>query len=94
MCQWTLLVVAQGTVWHEAARQVAQHLNLSLSVYSIGGAHGLKDIEGRWDEAYGVGATGAALVRPDGFVVWRTGTIDEQPVSTLDNALARVLARS
>jgi putative polyketide hydroxylase len=94
MGHWTLLVGAQGTIWHDAARQVAQHLDLPLSVYSIGGAHGIKDVEGRWDEACGVGATGAVLVRPDGFVAWRTRTIDEQPALTLENVLARILARS
>jgi putative polyketide hydroxylase len=91
--RWTLLAGAQGTVWHEAARQVAQRLDLPLFVYSIGGEHGLKDVEGCWDEAYRVGATGAVLVRPDGFVAWRTTMTDEQPAVELEKALAHVLAR-
>jgi putative polyketide hydroxylase len=94
MGHWTLLVGSHSTTWHEAAHQVAQHLDLPLSVYSIGGAHGLKDIEGRWDEAYGVAATGAVLVRPDGFIAWRTRTTSKQPALMLEEALVRVLARS
>ncbi len=45
----------------------------------------------RFAEAYGVGAEGAALVRPDGFVAWRaTGPGDAGEV---DEALARCIAR-
>jgi putative polyketide hydroxylase len=91
--RWTLLVGGQGTLWNEAARRVSKRLHLPLSVYAIGGVNGLKDIEGRWDEAYGVGATGAVLVRPDGFVAWRTSTVDEQSELALEKALARVLAQ-
>ncbi len=91
---WTLLTGSHATSWHEAARQVAQHLDLPLSVYSIGNAHGLQDIEGRWDETYGVGATGAVLVRPDGFIAWRTNSTSVQPASTLEDILTQVLARS
>ncbi|HEY4036073.1 MAG TPA: FAD-dependent monooxygenase, partial [Ktedonobacteraceae bacterium] len=70
--RWTLLVGAQGTAWSEAAYHVEQHMGLELPVHSVGGVNGWKDVEGRFGEAYGVDATGAVLVRPDGFVAWRT----------------------
>jgi hypothetical protein len=31
----------------------------------------LQDVDSRWQEAYGVEADGALLIRPDGFVAWR-----------------------
>ncbi|MBV9690000.1 MAG: FAD-dependent monooxygenase [Ktedonobacteraceae bacterium] len=90
--RWTLLVGDQGTLCNEAAHRVSKRLELPLSVYTIGAEHGLKDVEGRWDAAYGVGAAGAVLVRPDGFVAWRSSTVDEQPELALEKALVRVLA--
>jgi len=42
--------------------------------------------------AFGIGAAGASLVRPDGFVAWRTSTPAEDPAATLREVLGRVLA--
>ena len=40
--------------------------------YRIGGDGDFADSEGRWAAAYGVTDGGAILVRPDGFVAWRS----------------------
>ncbi|MBV8822976.1 MAG: FAD-dependent monooxygenase [Ktedonobacteraceae bacterium] len=90
--RWTLLVGDQGTLWNAAAHRVSKRLELPLSVYAIGGVNGLKDVEGRWDAAYGVGVTGAVLVRPDGFVAWHSSTVNEHSELALEKALARMLA--
>ena len=40
-----------------------------------------------------IGPAGAMLVRPDGFVAWRTKTAAKDAVTTLHEVLARILAR-
>jgi hypothetical protein len=92
--RWTLLTGAQGTAWAEAAQSVARRLDLTLSVQLIGATPGWVDVAGRWDAAYGVGATGAVLVRPDGFVAWRSSGRVTNPQALLGQALARVLGKA
>jgi putative polyketide hydroxylase len=89
--QWTLLTGAENSDWNQAAQSVKKRLKLPLQVYAIGGENGLKDIERQWNETYGVGAGGATLVRPDGFVAWRSpGSVDDAQ-SVLEQVVARVL---
>jgi 2-polyprenyl-6-methoxyphenol hydroxylase-like FAD-dependent oxidoreductase len=45
-------------------------------------------------DAYGTGPEGAVLVRPDGFIAWRSLARQGDPERVLSEALARVLARS
>ena len=44
-------------------------------------------------EAYGTGADGAVLVRPDGFIAWRAREPRENGGSELSAALAQILGR-
>jgi tetracenomycin A2 monooxygenase-dioxygenase len=41
--------------------------------------------------AYGLGPTGAALVRPDGFVGWRCPGFTADPLADLGHALTDIL---
>jgi FAD binding domain len=45
-------------------------------------------------DAYGLGAGGATLVRPDGFVAWRAAPAPDNPAGELSSVLRGVLARS
>jgi putative polyketide hydroxylase len=92
--RWTLLTGVQGTAWAEAARHATRRLDLALSVQLIGATPGWVDVAGRWNAAYGVGATGAVLVRPDGFVAWRSSSRVINPQALLVQALARVLGKA
>jgi 2-polyprenyl-6-methoxyphenol hydroxylase-like FAD-dependent oxidoreductase len=44
-------------------------------------------------EVYGTGTEGAVLVRPDGFIAWRSRGPHDEPESVLTGALAQLLAR-
>jgi putative polyketide hydroxylase len=44
-------------------------------------------------DLYGIGAAGAVLVRPDGFVAWRTPSLPARPAEALRGALNQILAR-
>lgn len=41
--------------------------------------------------AYGIARTGAVLVRPDGYVAWRSQREPREDAALLENALRRVL---
>jgi 2-polyprenyl-6-methoxyphenol hydroxylase-like FAD-dependent oxidoreductase len=90
--QLALLAGADGGAWCEAAEQAAGGLGVPLAAYRIGPG-GLGDPGRRFTAAYGIGSGGAVLVRPDGFVAWRTVDSPADPVRPLDEALRRVLAR-
>jgi putative polyketide hydroxylase len=88
---FVLLTGPQGQIWCEAAARIAPQLGLTLDTYGIG--VDVVDVEGRFSGAYGVTATGATLVRPDGFIAWRAREVGEQPEQELDRVLRRVLCR-
>ncbi|WP_225731411.1 MULTISPECIES: FAD-dependent monooxygenase [unclassified Nocardia] len=60
---------------------------LGVVVHRIGVE--LIDVEGRWAEAYGVSESGAVLVRPDGFIAWRSrnAAADDAPATALRSIL-------
>lgn len=78
----TLLAAARGSGWLEAARA------LNIPAYRIGAA-GLTD-RGDFEIAYDVSSEGAVLVRPDGYVAWRSveGPAEQ---GDLERALLRIL---
>jgi putative polyketide hydroxylase len=67
------VLLTAGDGWDEAAAKV------SLTVERLGDAA----------EAFGIGSAGASLVRPDGYLAWRTTELPADPVATLTEALRR-----
>jgi 2-polyprenyl-6-methoxyphenol hydroxylase-like FAD-dependent oxidoreductase len=90
--RFTVLTGADATSWFEAAAQTATRLGIDLRVYQIGSA-GLPDPDCRWLAAAGITATGALLIRPDGFVAWRSRATGADPADDLELALTTVLDR-
>jgi len=85
---FVLLAGPEGEAWCTAARTAADRMGVPLDTRRAGVDFG--DPSGGFG-AYGLGADGAALVRPDGFVSWRArgaGADDD-----VEQALARCLAR-
>ncbi|WP_157249861.1 FAD-dependent monooxygenase [Nonomuraea typhae] len=87
-----LLIGPRGRDWETAARAVSDRLDLHLTPLVIGGD--LKDLEGVWQERYGVTETGAVLVRPDGYVSWRAPALTPSPKDTLNEVLTTTLSRT
>ncbi|MFJ9060058.1 hypothetical protein [Streptomyces sp. NPDC102409] len=80
----------------QAAGTAASTLGVDLICHRIAPGDGaLTDVRGRRAEAYGVGAVGVVLARPDGVVAWHTRegvTLGEQGW-TLEAVSRTVLAR-
>ncbi len=77
--EYVLLAGPDGGAWLGAAK------SLSVAVHQLGAD---------FAKAYGLGLSGASLVRPDGFVAWRATTAPADPSSALSSALTAVLCRS
>ena len=81
---FTLLAASAGGVWREAARGRA------MAAFTVG--QDLADPEDAWHEAYCVERDGAVLVRPDGYVAWRSRAGAADPPQVLQAAFDRLLS--
>jgi 2-polyprenyl-6-methoxyphenol hydroxylase-like FAD-dependent oxidoreductase len=83
---FVLLTTPDGAPWVDAARAAASQctgLHFDAHVIPASG----------FGSAYGLGDSGAVLVRPDGFVAWRAKAITSDPGRTVDGVLTTVLMR-
>jgi 2-polyprenyl-6-methoxyphenol hydroxylase-like FAD-dependent oxidoreductase len=79
---FALLAGADGAPWASAAAEVTERVGVAVDAHILGGD---------FEAAYGVSASGAALVRPDGFVAFRSRDAVDDPRATLEGALRSVL---
>ncbi|QBD81208.1 FAD-dependent oxidoreductase [Ktedonosporobacter rubrisoli] len=86
---FVLLAGAQAADWRDASRHVSNRLGLDLTVYTVG--LDIADIDGSWYIAHGITPQGAMLIRPDGFVAWRSASADESADRTLERVLSHLL---
>jgi putative polyketide hydroxylase len=90
---FTLFAGPSGEPWAGAAEAVSGMLNVPINVHSIGTDGEIRDIEGRWAELTGLSPDEAMLVRPDGFVAWRSGAPSPSPENRLGQVLCQILGR-
>jgi 2-polyprenyl-6-methoxyphenol hydroxylase-like FAD-dependent oxidoreductase len=90
--RFVLLAGADAAAWCESTRAVADQMRLGVDVHRIG-ADGLADPDATFAAAYGLTSRDAMLVRPDGFVAWRSKTAAGSP-SAVAGALAQLTFRN
>jgi 2-polyprenyl-6-methoxyphenol hydroxylase-like FAD-dependent oxidoreductase len=88
---FTLLAGARGETWVAAAHEAAQRLGVRVDAHAVGAHGGLMDADGAFGGLYGIEASGAVLVRPDGHVAFRAQRAAADPARELSDALGRVL---
>ena len=81
---FTLLGGARAAEWAAAAKA------LDVTPVTVGNG-GLQPADERWRDAYGIGDDGAVLVRPDGYVAWRSASGVADPARTLAAAMSAML---
>jgi 2-polyprenyl-6-methoxyphenol hydroxylase-like FAD-dependent oxidoreductase len=91
---FVLLAAPAGRAWCAAAIAAAQRFpGLPLLAHLIANPE-FEDPAGEFGQVYGVTPAGAVLVRPDGFVAWRSKDMIEDPQGRLEQVLDRLLMRS
>ena len=83
---FALLAAPDGAAWAEAAKKVG-----GIDSFVIG--RDIKDSERKFAEAYGLSSSDASLVRPDGFVAWRSKGAADNPGAILSAAMKALLMR-
>jgi putative polyketide hydroxylase len=82
-----LLCGQDGGAWADAMGRLRDDCELPVDIYRAG--TDLLDPAGQVPARYGVGTAGASLIRPDGFVAWRSrGTPQGDPAVILRQVLA------
>jgi 2-polyprenyl-6-methoxyphenol hydroxylase-like FAD-dependent oxidoreductase len=82
-----------GSQWIRAAAEAATNFpGLPLDAYCVGAD--LEDPDRRFADSYGITSTGATLMRPDGFIAWRSPGDSADPAGALQKALAASLGMS
>jgi putative polyketide hydroxylase len=91
--RFVLLAGRNGDSWRKAADAVARP---AIDAFTVGGAGELSDADadGSWQHAYDVGDEGAVLVRPDGYVAWRSRGAAPDHAATLQAAIDRILGHA
>lgn len=86
---WVLL--SEDDRWAWAVSAAAETLDIPVTFVHLG--VGVKLLEPKaFHNAYGVAANGASLVRPDGYIAWRSVTAPPDPTQALRAALSAVAA--
>ncbi|MFD0466874.1 hypothetical protein ACFQ0B_00020 [Nonomuraea thailandensis] len=89
---FVLMAAKQGRqAWMEAGRVVKERLGVRPTRLPVDDE--LLDVEGCFEQRYGVRGGGAVLVRPDGYVAWRSAEAVADPAGTLERVLRQILSR-
>lgn len=91
--RFVLLTGPRGSAWRAAARRIATRSRPPLIAYTIVGDGELTDVDSAWPDTYQIDDDGAILVRPDGYVAWRSRGGADDPLRSLEAALDGVLGR-
>jgi 2-polyprenyl-6-methoxyphenol hydroxylase-like FAD-dependent oxidoreductase len=86
----TLLTGRRAGPWRRAAATIAA-AGPPITVLSVG--RELHDDDGTFADRYALGDTGAALVRPDGYVAWRSSAPPAEAAADLRRGVDLVLGR-
>jgi putative polyketide hydroxylase len=88
--EFSLIAGPKGQAWGGIADLAARSTDLALQCHVIG--KGLADVESTFSARFGLTDTGAVLVRPDGYIAWRSRELRPDSEDALVEALRSVLA--
>lgn len=85
---WVLLT--EDKRWLTHAESIGHHLGVRLECHQIGTDSVALDPE-VFRKTFGIGYTGATLIRPDGYIAWRTADMPVDPYNALSEVLCTVM---
>jgi putative polyketide hydroxylase len=90
---FVLLAGAKVAAWAEAAQAMQAGNGIEVTSVTVGNGT-LKPADEGWRETYGIDDSGAVLVRPDGYVAWRSPGAATDPAAALAGATAAIQGRA
>lgn len=88
---FVLFTGEDNSPWHTAAQDISFHLGVSIDVYDISSQGDWIGCEDSWEALYDVTSQGAVLIRPDGFIAWRTKEGISNPHLILKQVMTSIL---
>jgi 2,4-dichlorophenol 6-monooxygenase len=89
--RFALLTGISGEPWANAAEMVGDELGVDIAAYVIGPGRAVLDTYDDWVRAREVSEAGCVLVRPDGYVAWRSQDLVDDAVGVLAEAMRKCL---
>jgi 2,4-dichlorophenol 6-monooxygenase len=90
---FALIAGEEGQEWVGAATKIAEDRHIPLRAARVGlGAVDFVDVRLAWLRQREISRTGAVLVRPDGFIGFRSIEAVEDPVTVLASAFDAILS--
>ncbi len=90
---FALLSGIGGQAWRDAAGTVERELGVKIASYSVGLRQAYDDVLGEWTRKREVRDHGCILVRPDGYVAWRSHDGVADATGALREVMRKILAR-
>ncbi|PYH37237.1 uncharacterized protein BO87DRAFT_373676 [Aspergillus neoniger CBS 115656] len=84
---WTL--VSEEIGWRKVVAWVNERSPVQMKCMQIGADVGISDIE-VFRQTMGLPSKGASLIRPDGYIAWRTTDMPSEPFKILHDVLSQV----
>jgi hypothetical protein len=95
---FVLMAGPDGAGWSDAAADASARVGIDVLSYRVGRVGDLDDdphdSTAPFSVAYGIGPSGASLVRPDGYVAWRAASYTPDAGDRLTDVLRQVLSTS
>ncbi|MGN7195391.1 FAD-dependent oxidoreductase [Bacillus mycoides] len=88
---FVLLTGAEPSTWTEAANVVSSGLGVKIKVYQVGLTGDFIDQGNFFRKLYGIENGGAVVIRPDGFIGWRTENEVLKPNVLLEEVMNNLL---
>lgn len=90
---FVLLTEVENSSWIEATLDVSSKLGINIKVLRVGGSGDFIAQENGFRELYGIENEGVVLIRPDGFIGWRSEKAVINPDVMLEEVMSNLLCR-
>ncbi|KAK7220746.1 hypothetical protein V2G26_008749 [Clonostachys chloroleuca] len=84
--EWVVISSDEG--WQQPVESAAKSLGITVKFACVG-KDIVEEVEGKFNDVYGLSENGAALVRPDGVIAWKVIEKLDEPVKALTEALSK-----
>jgi 2,4-dichlorophenol 6-monooxygenase len=92
---FALIAGEDGQAWVDAAAKIGEQLQIPLRTARVGlGDVDLIDVRMAWLKQRSISPTGAVLVRPDGYIAFRSIAAADDPVTVLSSTFSQILNRT